>query len=87
MLNCRFKANDYYLKELLEEWCEGVIQSNQDQALTGIQKKLKIHHSKKTHGLLLEKVAAHLQKDAGDNQAIDLRGLTKVFHKLQMQYG
>nr|UPT48545.1 pentatricopeptide repeat protein AaPPR274 [Agave angustifolia] len=78
MRKAGYSANDYYLKELIEEWCEGVIRSNQDRALTDIQKKHKIAHSKRPHGLLLEKVAAHLQKDVGDNQAIDIRGLTQV---------
>ncbi|ONK62400.1 uncharacterized protein A4U43_C07F3480 [Asparagus officinalis] len=78
MRKAGYSANDYYLKELLEEWCEGVIRNDQDRALTGIPKKHKIFYSKKHHGLLLEKVADYLQKDVGDNHAIDIRGLTKV---------
>lgn len=77
MRKAGYRANDYYLKELLEEWCEGIISGNQGRALT-IPKKHKISHSKKPYGLLLEKVAAHLKKDVGVNHAIDIRGLTKV---------
>lgn len=75
MLNCRFKSNDHYLKELIEEWCEGVIQHN-NQSQKGLTS------SKGTNlrpqSLLLEKVAEHLQKCTTDKLTVDLRGLTKV---------
>lgn len=77
MRRAGYKANDYYLKELLEEWCEGILSGNQGQALT-VQKTHKMGYSKTPHGLLLDKVAAHLQKDVDDNQIIDIKGLTKV---------
>ncbi|CAA0836461.1 Pentatricopeptide repeat-containing protein -chloroplastic [Striga hermonthica] len=67
------KPNDYYLKQLVEEWCEGV--------------KHNEHVNKKQFGsrltdygrqnLLLEKVAEHLQGTA-ESLSIDLQGLTKV---------
>ncbi|KAJ0704674.1 putative tetratricopeptide-like helical domain superfamily [Helianthus annuus] len=70
-----FKPNDYYLKELIQEWCEGIIQDNHRS-----QGQLK-HTSKRDlggpHSLLLEKVASHLQKGT-QSIAVDLRGLTKV---------
>lgn len=79
MQKAGYSSNDYYLKELLEEWCEEVIcSSNRDKAITSINKTHKMFYSKKPHSLLLEKVARNLQKDVGDNQAIDIRGLTKV---------
>lgn len=80
MRKAGFKPNDYYLKELIEEWCEGIIQDNnhrpQDQLNSSSRRDLGGPHS-----LLLEKVASHLQK--GNNAetqsiAVDLRGLTKV---------
>ncbi|GER28667.1 pentatricopeptide repeat-containing family protein [Striga asiatica] len=68
-----YKPNDYYLKQLIEEWCEGVIHNE--------------HVNKKQFGsrltdygrqnLLLEKVAEHLQGTA-ESLSIDLQGLTKV---------
>nr|XP_043632134.1 pentatricopeptide repeat-containing protein At5g02830, chloroplastic [Erigeron canadensis] len=73
-----FKPNDYYLKELIEEWCEGIIQDNHlPQGQLNSSNKRDIGEP---HGLLLEKVASHLQKGNAEAQsiAVDLRGLTKV---------
>lgn len=75
---CRYSSNDYYLKELIEEWCEGVlINNNQNEGPLNLNSHDKTDGSK-PYSLLLEKVATHLQRDVGDNQAIDIRGLTKV---------
>ncbi|XVF07975.1 hypothetical protein REPUB_Repub06bG0185400 [Reevesia pubescens] len=71
-----YKSNDIYLKELIEEWCEGVIKENN-------QKQKDLSSFKRTdlerpHSLLLEKIAVHLQMSRAESPAIDLRGLTKV---------
>ena len=73
---CRYKPNDYYLEELIEEWCEGVIQDDN-------QNKEEFSSCNKTYlgrpqSLLLEKVAMHLQKSNSESLTIDLKGLTKV---------
>ncbi|GKV30121.1 hypothetical protein SLEP1_g38977 [Rubroshorea leprosula] len=76
MRKAGYKSNDYYLKELIEEWCEGVIKENyRNQEESSSQKRTDL---KRTYGLLLEKVALHLQKSTADSIAIDLQGLTKV---------
>ncbi|KAI3799489.1 hypothetical protein L1987_34787 [Smallanthus sonchifolius] len=70
-----FKPNDYYLKELIEEWCEGIIQDNHRSQ--GELKNTSRKDLGRPHSLLLEKVASHLQKGT-QSIAVDLRGLTKV---------
>lgn len=71
----RYKPADYYLKLLIEEWCEGDVQNRSqnkgqltscDTAALGPQ------------SLLLEKVAEHLQDGNADSLSIDLRGLSRV---------
>lgn len=76
-MHCRYKANDYYLKELIEEWCEGVIQNdnNHNQRRLSSSRNAELG---RPQSLLLEKVAAHLQKSIAETLAIDLQGLTKV---------
>ncbi|KAI0526825.1 hypothetical protein KFK09_002417 [Dendrobium nobile] len=79
MRKAGYGSNDYYLKELLEEWCEGVICSNsQKKNMLRIDKRFNLNNSKKLGCLLLERVATFLQKDTADYQAIDIRGLTKI---------
>ncbi|XP_010260149.1 PREDICTED: pentatricopeptide repeat-containing protein At5g02830, chloroplastic isoform X2 [Nelumbo nucifera] len=79
MRKAGYSANDYFLKELIEEWCEGVIQdNNQDQSLLRLGSSCNKSGIEKPQSLLLEVVAAHLQKDIADNLVVDLRGLTKV---------
>ncbi|KAL4576552.1 hypothetical protein LXL04_012648 [Taraxacum kok-saghyz] len=75
MRKAGFKPNDYYLKELIEEWCEGIIQDNHRSQNSNNRRDLGGPQS-----LLLEKVASHLQKGNIDGQsiAVDVRGLTKV---------
>lgn len=77
---CRFKPNDYYLKELIEEWCEGIIQDNNRS-----QGQLKSSNKRDLGGpqsLLLEKVASHLEMGNAEAQsiAVDVQGLTKVIY-------
>ncbi|KAG9453301.1 hypothetical protein H6P81_006205 [Aristolochia fimbriata] len=71
-----YRSNDYFLKELLEEWCEGVIKNN-DQC-----QGLKESHNRTLRdpppSTLLEKVALHLQKDIPECLTIDLSRLSKV---------
>ncbi|XP_047329307.1 pentatricopeptide repeat-containing protein At5g02830, chloroplastic [Impatiens glandulifera] len=76
MRKAGYKPNDYYLKHLIEEWCEGVIQNtNKNQARFNSNKNI---DSDGPHNFLLEKVAAHLQKRGGESLTVDLQGLTKV---------
>ncbi|RZC76553.1 hypothetical protein C5167_000734 [Papaver somniferum] len=75
----RYSSNDSYLKELIEEWCEGVIQGrNQNQEILGQNGSRDKTAVDKSHSLLFEKVATHLQKDITETRAVDIRGLTKV---------
>ncbi|GJW26795.1 pentatricopeptide repeat-containing protein [Tanacetum coccineum] len=78
MRKAGFKPNDYYLKELIEEWCEGIIQDNN-------RSQGRINSSNKRdlggpQSLLLEKVASHLEMGNAEAQsiAVDVQGLTKV---------
>ncbi|KAJ9694638.1 hypothetical protein PVL29_010218 [Vitis rotundifolia] len=76
MRKAGYKSNDYYLKELIEEWCEGVIQDNN----LNQSKFSSVNRADwgRPQSLLLEKVAAHLQKSVAKSLAIDLQGLTQV---------
>lgn len=73
----RFKSDDHYLKELIAEWCEGVLQNNnqQQEEATAPCNRTDIG---KPRCLILEKVAEHLQKSFTESLAIDLQELTKV---------
>lgn len=72
----RYNSNDYYLKQLIEEWCEGVIQgNNQNQGESSSGKR---KDKKRPQSLLLEKVAEHLQTHIAETLTIDVQGLTKV---------
>ncbi|KAG6499882.1 pentatricopeptide repeat-containing protein At5g02830, chloroplastic-like [Zingiber officinale] len=73
-----YRSNDYYLKELIEEWCEGVLCSQCQSHKLPIRDTGNETNSRKCNNLLLEKVALHLRRDIGDRQAIDIRGLTKI---------
>lgn len=75
-MHCRYKPNDYYLEELIEEWCEGVIQDNREYE--GEFSSSKKPDIERPQSLLLEKIAAHLLKRVADILAIDVQGLTKV---------
>ncbi|KAL6277774.1 hypothetical protein ACE6H2_021375 [Prunus campanulata] len=76
MRKAGYKSNDYYLEQLIEEWCEGVIQdSNAKQEELSSCKKTDIG---RPGSLLLEKVAEHLQTHIAETLAVDLQGLTKV---------
>ncbi|KAI3980513.1 hypothetical protein MKX01_008930 [Papaver californicum] len=74
-----YSSNDSYLKELIEEWCEGVIQGrNQNQEILGQNGSRNKTAVDKPHSRLFEKVATHLQKDITETRAVDIRGLTMV---------
>ncbi|CAL4922127.1 unnamed protein product [Urochloa decumbens] len=76
MRKAGYEANDYYLKELIVEWCEGVLSSgsdNRDFYNLDLQPK-----RKESFNLFLEKVVTVLQKDVDQNQIVDVRGLSKV---------
>ncbi|XP_074368926.1 pentatricopeptide repeat-containing protein At5g02830, chloroplastic [Apium graveolens] len=76
MRKAGYSSNDYYLKQLIEEWCEGILQgSNQNQVQNTSSSRTELGGSQ---SLLLEKVAANLQKTGPEILAVDLRGLTKV---------
>ncbi|KAL1200102.1 Pentatricopeptide repeat-containing protein [Cardamine amara subsp. amara] len=77
-----YKPNDHFLKELIEEWCEGVIQENsqrQDKISDQVGDEKVVG---RPVSLLIEKVATHLQERTAGNFAIDLQGLTKVEARL-----
>jgi len=73
---CRYKPNDCYLEELIEEWCEGVIQDNRE--MQGEFSFSNTSELERSQSLLLEKIAAHLLKRVADILSIDVQGLTKV---------
>ncbi|GJN31110.1 hypothetical protein PR202_gb19468 [Eleusine coracana subsp. coracana] len=75
-----YQANDYYLKELIVEWCEGVLSSgNGNRDFYDLDLN---HNRKESFNLLLEKVATFLQDDINQNQTVDVRGLSKVIETL-----
>lgn len=71
----RYKPNDYYLKLLVEEWCEGVIQENNQKGQSNSRNKANLREMR---SLLLERVAMHLRKNTAKSLAVDIQGLTKV---------
>ncbi|XP_077217484.1 tetratricopeptide repeat (TPR)-like superfamily protein isoform X2 [Tasmannia lanceolata] len=79
MRNAGYSSNDYFLRELLAEWCEGVIKdSDQNQGLLRPRNSCEVTDAQKPQSLLLEKIAMYLQKDTAKSLAVNLRGLTKV---------
>ncbi|KAK1563614.1 hypothetical protein Q3G72_030059 [Acer saccharum] len=76
MRKAGYEPNEYYLKELIQEWCEGVIKDNNQNK--GKLTSFKRTNFRRSQSLLLEKVAVHLQRNTAENRAIDLQGLTKV---------
>ncbi|KAL3531886.1 hypothetical protein ACH5RR_005407 [Cinchona calisaya] len=75
MRKAGYKPNDYYLKLLIEEWCEGIIQnSNQNKGQSTSSDRTALG----PQSLLLEKVAEHLQDTNAESASIDIRGLTKI---------
>uniref|UniRef100_A0A7N0SVC9 Pentatricopeptide repeat-containing protein n=1 Tax=Kalanchoe fedtschenkoi TaxID=63787 RepID=A0A7N0SVC9_KALFE len=75
MRKAGYKSNDLYLEELIEEWCEGVIQDKS-------QKLDQINCDEDGKGgpqsLLLEKLASHLNKNNAESHAINLQGHSKI---------
>lgn len=72
-----YSSDDYYLKVLIEEWCEGVLCSeNRDDSSAVLLKKKTEEH--KPYYLFFEKVATQLQKDIEHDRVVDVRGLSKV---------
>lgn len=76
MRKAGYKSNDYYLKQLIEEWCEGVLQKN--PKLRQVTSCKNADAGGGPHSLLLEKVAMHLEKKNAESLSIDLQGLTEV---------
>lgn len=70
-----YKSNDYYLKLLIEEWCEGVIQGSNQEGQPNSRNKADIGEMR---SLILERVASHLRKNVVKSLAVDIQGLTKV---------
>lgn len=79
-LHHRYSSNDYFLKELLEEWCEGVIKNSELGPVQMTYPSCSSGKAKtdKSQSLLLEKIAVLLQKDFVKGSSVDLRGLSKV---------
>ncbi|XP_057534176.1 pentatricopeptide repeat-containing protein At5g02830, chloroplastic isoform X2 [Amaranthus tricolor] len=75
MCKAGYKSNDYFLKLLIEEWCEGVIQENNQQGQSSSHNKNNIGELR---SILLERIATHLRKDTAKTLAVDIQGLTKV---------
>ncbi|KAL5218718.1 hypothetical protein ABZP36_019402 [Zizania latifolia] len=73
MRKAGYQANDYYLKNLIVEWCEGVFSSS-----SGNREFYQLDQRKESFKLFLEKVTTFLQKDVDQNQTVDVRGLSKV---------
>jgi hypothetical protein len=72
----RYQAYDYYLKELIVEWSEGVLsRGGGNRDFYHLDPK---DESNKSFNIFLEKVARFLQKDVDQNQTVDVRGLSKV---------
>ncbi|KAL5994208.1 hypothetical protein ACLOJK_035080 [Asimina triloba] len=71
----KYSSNDNFLKELVEEWCEGVIKDS-ERGLSGHTSDET--DSCKSNGLLLEKLATILRRETLKGSLIDLRGLTKI---------
>ncbi|KAK1312349.1 Pentatricopeptide repeat-containing protein [Acorus calamus] len=66
-------------KELIEEWCEEVIITNDKRkSLPGPIRQCDEPGAYETQSLFLQKVAVYLQKDVVDHCIIDVRGLSKV---------
>ncbi|KAK3016654.1 hypothetical protein RJ639_006749 [Escallonia herrerae] len=80
MRKAGYKSNDYYLKQLIEEWCEGIIQD--DNQRRGPRSSCNRTDLGGPQSLLLEKVAAQLQKSDAESLAVDLQGHTKVEARL-----
>ncbi|KAK7337019.1 hypothetical protein VNO77_17576 [Canavalia gladiata] len=80
MRKAGYRPNDYYLEELIEEWCEGVIQDNREKQ--GEFSSSNKSELERPQSLLLEKIAVHLLKRVSDILAIDVQGLTKVEARL-----
>ncbi|XP_021730664.1 pentatricopeptide repeat-containing protein At5g02830, chloroplastic-like isoform X2 [Chenopodium quinoa] len=79
MRKAGYKSNDYYLKLLIEEWCEGVIQGNNQQGLSYSRNKADLGEMRSQ---ILERVATHLRKNTVKSLAVDIQGLTKVEARL-----
>lgn len=79
MRKAGYKANDYYLKLLIEEWCEGIVQNSNQEGLSDSRNMADIRGLR---GLLLERLATHLQKNASESLAVDIQGLTEVEARL-----
>ncbi|KAF5189240.1 Pentatricopeptide repeat-containing protein [Thalictrum thalictroides] len=74
-----YSPNDNFLKELIEEWCEGVITDKSlEKGIVGQSHSHDYIDRDTRQSVLLEKVAAHLERDISQSLAVDLRGLTKV---------
>nr|AYM00956.1 pentatricopeptide repeat protein [Salvia miltiorrhiza] len=74
MRKAGYKPNDYHLKQLIEDWCEGVLQTEHRSAWQFASRITDFGRQ----SLLLEKVTEYLQDSNAESLFIDLRGLTKV---------
>nr|GMD62710.1 pentatricopeptide repeat-containing protein At5g02830, chloroplastic [Ipomoea batatas] len=75
MRKAGYRLNDHHLKQLIEEWCEGLIQNrHRKEGQLASQNRIDLDPK----SLLLEKVAEHLQKSNAESLSIDLQRLSKV---------
>ncbi|KAI4341799.1 hypothetical protein MLD38_026480 [Melastoma candidum] len=76
MRKAGYQPSDYYLKELIEEWCKGVIQDSgfyEGEVIRSIAT-----NSGRSNSVLLGKVAVHLQRSISESLVVNLQGLSKV---------
>lgn len=78
MRKAGYVPNDNFLKGLLEEWSEGVIQHHICKSQDGRSNEKLIWKEKENTGSLLEKIAAHVRADNTKSLTVDLRGLSKT---------
>ncbi|KAK9756080.1 hypothetical protein RND81_01G071800 [Saponaria officinalis] len=79
MRKAGYKSNDYYLKLLIEKWCEGVLQNKNQKREYKLRDRADIGGLR---SLLLDRVATHLQKNTTESLVVDIQGLTKVEARL-----
>lgn len=78
MRKAGYAPNDNFLKGLLQEWSEGVIQHHTCRNQDDRSNEKLIWKEEENTGSLLEKIAAHVRPDNTKSLTVDLRGLSKT---------
>ncbi|KAH9623192.1 hypothetical protein KSS87_001357 [Heliosperma pusillum] len=79
-----YKPSDYYLKLLIEEWCEGVLQKNNQESEYKLRGRADIDGLR---SLLIDRVATHLQKSTTKSLVVDIQALTKILQAINLLLG